>query len=157
MSFGIMLLVSMSQRFLHLPLILVALFCYVTSVFAQISKGNWILIDRGLGSVGRGNLYAVWQDARFSGFSHDEIAFSRSTDGGSSWSAPIKINKTPTNIPAGNRQAFTPTVRVAADGTIGVTYYDFRNNTDDAATLPTDYFIVHCHPSLTVTCTGSSS
>ena len=112
-----------------------------------------IAADRGLGSVGLGNLYAVWQDARFSGFSHDEIAFSRSTDGGSSWSAPIKINKTPTNILAGNRQAFTPTVRVAADGTIGVTYYDFRNNTDDKATLPTDYFIVHCHPSLTVTCT----
>ena len=34
-----------------------------------------------------------------------------------------------------------------------MTYYDFRNNTDDKATLPTDYFIVHCHPSLTVTCT----
>src|SRR5437867_410085 len=48
MSFGIMLLISMSQRCLHLPLILVAFFCYVTSVFAQISKGNWILIDRGL-------------------------------------------------------------------------------------------------------------
>jgi len=115
-----------------------------------------VAADRGLASLGHGNLYAVWQDARFSAFSHDEIAFSRSTDGGSSWSAPIKINKTPTNIPAGNRQAFTPTVRVAADGTIGVTYYDFRNNTSDPETLPTDYFIVHCHPSLTVTCTDPS-
>ena len=112
-----------------------------------------ITVDRSVGSPGHGNLYAVWQDARFSGFSHDEIAFSRSTDGGFTWSAPIKINKTPTNIAAGNRQAFTPTVRTSADGTIGVTYYDFRNNTPDTATLPTDYFIVHCHPSVTVSCT----
>jgi len=44
-----------------------------------------------------------------------------------------------------NRQAFTPAVRVAADGTIGVTYYDFRNNTTDPATLPTDLFLVHSH------------
>ncbi len=45
-----------------------------------------ITVDRSVGSPGHGNLYAVWQDARFSGFSHDEIAFSRSTDGGFTWS-----------------------------------------------------------------------
>jgi len=114
-----------------------------------------VAVDRSVGSVGEGNLYAVWQDARFSGFTRDEIAFSRSTDGGLTWSAPIKINKTPTTVAPANRQAFLPTVRVAADGTIGVTYYDFRNNTSDPTTLPTDYFIVHCHPSSSpaVTCT----
>jgi len=93
-----------------------------------------------------GTLYAVWQDARFSGFSHDEIAFAQSTDGGFTWSTPIRINQTPTDIPPGNRQAFTPSVHVDDDGTIGVTYYDFRNNTPDPTTLPTDYFAVHCHP-----------
>lgn len=41
--------------------------------------------------------------------------------------------------------AFTPSVDVAADGTVGVTYYDFRNNTSDPATLWTDYFLVHSH------------
>ncbi len=110
-----------------------------------------------------GNLYAVWQDARFSNngdFSDpnkliDEIAFSMSTDGGLTWSRPIKINKTPTTIALGNRQAFTPSVHVADDGTIGVTYYDFRNNTPDPATLPTDYFIVHCHPITATTCASS--
>lgn len=112
-----------------------------------------IAVDRNPGSPGFGNLYFVWQDSRFSNFAHDSIAFSRSTDGGFTWSPPIQINKTPTNIPSGNQQAFTATVRVAADGTIGVTYYDFRNNTPDPTTLPTDYFIVHCHPSPTVSCT----
>ena len=38
-----------------------------------------------------------------------------------------------------------PSVDVAADGTVAVTYYDFRNNTASPATLDTDYFAVHCH------------
>jgi hypothetical protein len=112
-----------------------------------------IAVDRSLSSPMHGNLYAVWQDARFSGFTYDDIAFVRSTDGGLTWSAPIKVNQTPSAVPPGNRQAFTPMVKVLPDGTIGVTYYDFRNNTSDPSTLWTDYFIVHCHPSSTVTCT----
>ena len=94
--------------------------------------------------------------SRFSGFTHDDIAFVRSIDGGLTWSAPIKVNLTPTSLPAGNQQAFTPMVRVAADGTIAVTYYDFRYNTSDPSTLPTDAFIVHCHPSTSVSCTNAA-
>jgi hypothetical protein len=92
-----------------------------------------------------GNLYAVWQDARFSGGAFDSIAFSMSTDGGFTWTPAIKVNATPTGLPAGNQQAFTPSVHVSDDGTVGVTYYDFRNNTSDPTALPTDYWIVHCH------------
>jgi hypothetical protein len=92
-----------------------------------------------------GNLYAVWQDARFNGGAFDSIAFSMSTDGGLTWSQTIKVNATPTGIPAGNQQAFTPSVHVSEDGTVGVTYYDFRSNTSDPETLPTEYWIVHCH------------
>jgi hypothetical protein len=36
-------------------------------------------------------------------------------------------------------------VDVLPNGTVGVSYYDLRNNTSDPATLPTDYFIVHSH------------
>ena len=93
-----------------------------------------------------GQLYAVWQDKRFDfGQQHDSIALSRSTDGGLTWSSAVKVNNTPINIPSGNQQAFTPAVDVAEDGTVSVTYYDFRNNTDDPNTLPTDYWVVHCH------------
>jgi hypothetical protein len=88
-----------------------------------------------------GNLYAVWEDDIPTGV--DSIHFSQSTDGGLTWSAPVVINQTPTNIPAGDQQAFTPTVKVAADGTVGVTYYDFRNNTG-APGLTTDYWFVSC-------------
>jgi hypothetical protein len=88
-----------------------------------------------------GYLYAVWMDGRFSGGQYNSIAFSMSTDGGATWSAPIQVNKTPTNIAAGDQQAFMPSVKVAGDGTVAVTYYDFRNN-DTKPGLPTDYWAV---------------
>ena len=94
-----------------------------------------------------GNLYAVWEDGRFSNLQYNQVAFSMSTDGGLSWSTPIRINQTPLNIPSGNRQAFLPAVAVAADGTIGVSYYDFRFNGSGPGSL-TDYWLVQCHPSL---------
>jgi hypothetical protein len=87
-----------------------------------------------------GTLYAVWQDSRFSGGKHDDIAFSRSTDGGNTWSAPVKVNKT-TNDAA----AFTAAVHVRDDGTVAVTYYDFRNDRNGDATLDTDHWMVHSH------------
>jgi hypothetical protein len=105
---------------------------------------------------GNGRLYVVWQDARFSGFENDSIAFSQSLDGGLTWSSPIKINKTPDRPNDLNEQAFTASVDVAADGTISATYYDFRNN-DSGTPLLTDYFVVHCHPSTPTACTDPAN
>ncbi|HEU0305082.1 MAG TPA: sialidase family protein [Gaiellaceae bacterium] len=99
-----------------------------------------------------GDLYAVWQDARLNGGGADGIALSHSDDGGLTWSPRVKVNKTPTNIPIGNQQTFTPSVHVAADGTVAVTYYDFRFN-DGGTDLKTDYWAVHCHAA----CTSSES
>jgi hypothetical protein len=100
-----------------------------------------------------GRVYAVWQDGSFSGppraTEHAGIAFSQSLDGGLTWSKKIQINKVPST------QAFTPSIAVAADGTVGVTYYDFRNNTP-APGLPTDYWFVHCHAT-TADCTNPSN
>jgi BNR repeat-like domain len=81
-----------------------------------------------------GQLYAVWQDSRFNGGNFDEVVLSTSTNGGATWSAPIRVN-TPTGRPA-----FTPSIHVSSDGTVGVTYYDFRNLTTETTTLPTDYW-----------------
>jgi len=93
-----------------------------------------------------GKLYAAWDDDLPDGV--DKVYFSQSADGGLTWSDPVKINKTPTNVPRLDQQAFTATVKVAADGTVGVTYYDFRNNTS-APGLTTDYWFVHCHATCT--------
>ena len=92
-----------------------------------------------------GMLYAVWEDGRFSNFAYAEAAFSQSADGGLTWSEPIKVDKTPgTGL---NAQAFEPIVHVLPDGTVGVTYYDFRNNGSATPALETDTFMVHCHSS----------
>ena len=82
-----------------------------------------------------GTIYVVWQDSRFSGGIRDGIALSRSTDGGLTWSAPVRINRKL------SVQAFMPHVHVRADGTIAVTYYDLSSNTPDPNTLFTDYWI----------------
>jgi photosystem II stability/assembly factor-like uncharacterized protein len=89
-----------------------------------------------------GAIYVVWQDGRFSGGTRSDIAFSMSTDEGSSWSVPVRIN-TPANV-----SAFTPSIAVASDGTVGVSYYDFRSNTA-AGGLPTDVWFAHCHAGCT--------
>jgi BNR/Asp-box repeat len=87
-----------------------------------------------------GAVYVVWEDSRFSGGAHNDIALSTSTDGGRTWSAPERVNQSPAGV-----TAFTPMVDVSSDGTVAVTYYDLRNNTPDPSTLPTDAFIVHSH------------
>lgn len=89
-----------------------------------------------------GNLYLVWQDNRFNGV--DQIAFSQSTDQGSHWSRPIKINQTPDNANILRTQGFVPTVAVTSDGLVAVTYYDFRN--DDLTGELTDHWITLCDP-----------
>jgi hypothetical protein len=102
-------------------------------------NGTFVRDGTNLGAIAAGphnDVIVVWQDARFSGGVRDGIALSRSTDGGLTWSTPARINRDP-SVPA-----FEPAVAVRSDGTIGVTYYDFRSNTADPATLPTDYWIV---------------
>ena len=97
-----------------------------------------------------GNVYAVWQDGRFGSTGNAKIAFSQSTDGGLTWSPVIRIDQS-----AGSTPAFTPKIRVASDGTIGVTYYDLENATAAQPGL-TDAFIAHCH-SATSDCTNPAS
>ena len=82
--------------------------------------------------AGNDDVYAVWQDARFNGFQRDQVAFSRSTDGGLTWSTPVRISQ------RNETQAFTPAIRVDGNGNIGVTYYDFRNNDPATPALETD-------------------
>jgi BNR repeat-like domain/BNR/Asp-box repeat len=96
-----------------------------------------IAISRG------GTATVVWQDARFSGGARDGIAASQSSDGGLTWSAPVQINGDPL------APAFTASVHVRRDGTVGVTYHDFRSNTADPATLPTDTWLVRSRDGVT--------
>ena len=85
----------------------------------------------------------------------DRIVFSRSTDGGQTWSDPTTINATPTTIPPLDQQAFVPAIQVAGDGTIGVSYYDFRNNRPSATGGLADAWMVFCPPGANPTLAAS--
>ncbi len=81
-----------------------------------------------------GNLYVVWEDARFTNGAFNQIVISRSTDGGSTWSSPALVSN------ANSKPAFTQEVAVNAAGIVGVTYYDFRNPDGVTMGQPTDYW-----------------
>ncbi len=87
-----------------------------------------------------GRLYVAWGDGRFSDSKHADIALSMSTDEGLTWSAPIRVNTTPVDEPA-----FVPTLAVMADGIVGLSYYDLRNNTPTQDAILTDHWLLDCH------------
>jgi hypothetical protein len=84
--------------------------------------------------------YLVWQDARF-GSAGSAVVYSRvERDAAGAWTstAPQVVN---TNTAT---QAFTPSIRVRDDGTVAVTYYDFREDSSTAP-LDTDMWAIHSH------------
>jgi len=105
------------------------------------TKGDLLRTGNGLPSVAidasTGQLYVVWEDARFTGGAINQVVISTSTNGGVIWSTPAAISKTPTTVPA-----FTTTVAVNSAGTVAVTYYDMRNPDGITTGLPTDYWLV---------------
>jgi hypothetical protein len=105
------------------------------------TDGTLLRTGAGLPSVAidasTGQLYVVWEDARFTGGAVDQDVLSTSTDGGVTWSAPTVVSKTPSSTPA-----FTTTVAVNSAGTVAVTYYDMRNPDGITTGLPTDYWLV---------------
>lgn len=80
-----------------------------------------------------GTVYAVWQDTRFTG--HSNVAFSLSRDGGATWSRTIRVDQA-----GAVDQAFTPSVHVANDGTVGVSYYQMIDAVGHTTTV-----LTHCH------------
>ena len=114
-----------------------------TPDLGQPVRDAGILFDTAI-DARNGTLYLAWQDSRFSGGLFDEIAFSMSQDSGQTWTAPVKINRTPNRGNPFREAPFLPTIAVNADGVLAVTYYDFRrdNNGGELA----DQFVLFCNP-----------
>ena len=69
-----------------------------------------------------GNIDAVWHRATLSGGSLSDLAFSRSVDGGATWSTPTRINSQVTG------QQFFPALAVNQDAELRVIYYSTQNS-----------------------------
>jgi len=110
------------------------------SVGTRVRTAPTVAVRAGeiLGSFGvdprNGTLYAAWQDARFSGGTHDSIVMAWSEDGGTTWSTPVPVNAD-LDVPA-----FAPTLAVLPDGTVGIAYYDFRQP-GTSTFQPTDFWL----------------
>jgi hypothetical protein len=74
----------------------------------------------------RGNIYINWSDQR-NGENDTDIWMVKSTDGGSNWSAPKRVN----DDPAGRQQFFTWMTIDQSTGFIYTVFYDRRNHNDN--------------------------
>lgn len=84
-----------------------------------------LAVDRSAGPT-RGNLYVVWADRRSGDV---DILLSRSTDGGMSWSEPIRVND---DAPGNGKDQFMPFVTVdQTTGDLVIGYYDRRDSVEN--------------------------
>jgi hypothetical protein len=111
-----------------------------------IVRSDGVIVDLAVDNSNgphRGRIYITWQDHQDNPNGDDLIMLSHSDNGGLTWSAPVKVNQTPSD--AFTDQAFEPAVHVNSDGVVAVTYYDFRNDVSGDGVLTTDHWIVHSH------------
>lgn len=90
-------------------------------------------------------LYGVWED-RMMGDRVAGVAFTESTDGGLTWSTPIRIDAVPEHSDPLMEQAFLPSVAVASDGTVGVLYLSFENDVAGDPWSHADAWLTTCRP-----------
>ncbi|KPJ68617.1 hypothetical protein AMJ44_05965, partial [candidate division WOR-1 bacterium DG_54_3] len=77
----------------------------------------------------RGNIYlAVPDGVTEEGNSPSDIVFIKSTDGGDTWSEPVRVNDDPEGPPV---YQFHPWMFVNQEGVIIIFFYDQRNDTPD--------------------------
>jgi len=102
------------------------------------NTGALLRTGAGLPSVAidasNGDLYVVWEDARFTVGTVNQVVISTSTNGGTTWNGPAVVSN------PNSKPAFTPMVAVNSGSTVAVTYYDFRNPDGSTVGQPTDYW-----------------
>lgn len=94
----------------------------------------WLATDTGDGPFG-GHIYAAWVHDPLGVPDNSDVYFSRSADGGLTWTPEIQLGGgSPTD-------QFEPFIAVAGDGTVSVSWYDRRND-------PVDNFFIDVYRAL---------
>jgi hypothetical protein len=85
---------------------------------------TWIATDISSNPSTSGNVYLLCSVERFSNTDPLDVMFARSTDGGLTWSAPVRVN----DDPGEDAWQWFGTMSVAPDGRIDVIWLDTRDN-----------------------------
>jgi hypothetical protein len=85
-----------------------------------------IAVDQS-GTASKGNVYIDWQDGRFGkspdffgSYNYADVLMSRSTDGGATWSAPVRVNDNSKPPGARGTDQYQPSLAVDNTGTLGL-------------------------------------
>jgi len=95
----------------------------------------WIAVDRST-SPRRGNVYALCTVTNDPG-NFVNVMFSRSTDGGATWSVPMRIND---DSPTQHAWHWFGTLSVAPNGRVDACWYDTRNDPTNQVPLSQLYY-----------------
>jgi hypothetical protein len=91
---------------------------------AATSTSDWLGAPSPGVDLETGTIYVAWEDL---GAGVPRILFKRSTDGGRTWSEPVKVNDADGKRDFDFVEQF-PTLSVAENGRIDVVWYDYRND-----------------------------
>jgi len=80
-------------------------------------------------------LYLAWADGRNGDL---DVFFIRSTNGGESWSAPLRVNDDPVK---NKKSQKWPRMKVAGNGRIDIAWYDYRNDAKDTPKDDVEFFL----------------
>jgi hypothetical protein len=83
---------------------------------------SWLAVDT-TGGPFNGNIYAVWASDPVGAVDNSDVFFSRSTNGGLTWSLPVQLG-----AGGGLTDQFEPFVAVGRNGTVSVSWYDRRRD-----------------------------
>lgn len=95
-----------------------------------------LAVDRS-GTLNNGNVYIAWNDGRnltvfdaiSVSYSYADVLVSHSTNGGTTWSAPVRVNNNVEPLPSGlGTDQYQPGIAVDKAGKVGVCFYDRRND-----------------------------
>jgi hypothetical protein len=97
----------------------------------RVNSFPWMAVDK-TGGPRNGWIYVTWAQRNLAPAGTDpDICFARSTDAGSTWSTPVRVNDDPLN---NGRDQWFSNINVDAFGGINIVFYDSRNpSTNDSA------------------------
>jgi hypothetical protein len=100
----------------------------------RVAEFPSLAVDRSV-AANNGNVYIAWQDGRNlqvpdfdSGvYGYADALITRSSDGGTTWSAPVRVNTNPEPLNSGRgTDQYQPAIAVDNTGKIGACWYDRR-------------------------------